>query len=280
MARLLMSTQQEGYSRDGFLFPIRVLAPDEARRLRQASDELEQQLGGRPRTVDVRQMHLHFRWAFELATHPRVLDAVEDVLGPNLLVWATELFAKHPEDETVSIGWHRDEPYMGIEPRYTTTAWIALGDSTPANGCLQVVRERAGRIGNPSHGFSDRADAPARRPGRTSAKEEPAAGDEIISVVLEAGQMSLHNATVLHGSGPNVSRDKRVGFVVRFVAPEARTLESRPPALLVRGRDDRGNFDLVEPLLPAEEALAVDGLRQSAMQHLDAVLRNLERCRC
>src|SRR5438034_1049716 len=77
--------------------------------------------------------------AYALATQPRVLDAIEDVLGPNLLIWATELFAKHPQDANVAIGWHRDEPYMGFEPGLTTTAWIALSDSAPANGCMRVV---------------------------------------------------------------------------------------------------------------------------------------------
>jgi ectoine hydroxylase-related dioxygenase (phytanoyl-CoA dioxygenase family) len=201
-----------------------------------------------------------------------MLDAVEDVLGSNLLVWATELFAKHPEDRAVSIGWHRDQPYMGLEPQHSTTAWIALGDSTAANGCMRVVRE--------AHGMDAVASDPDASSVRVTTREEPAAGDEIIPVVLQAGQMSLHNARVLHGSGPNGSHEKRVGFVIRFVAPQARPLEARPPAMLVRGRDDCGNFELIEPPLAAEDASAVDGLRQSAMRHLDAVLRNLGRCRC
>src|SRR5437762_12875036 len=81
-------------------------------------------------------MHLHFSWAYALATHPRILDAVEDVLGPNLLVWATELFVKHPHDPAVSIRWHRDSTYMGFDSATTTTAWVALSDSNAGNGCV------------------------------------------------------------------------------------------------------------------------------------------------
>src|SRR5262245_39213173 len=131
MTRLLSEAQKLRYEQDGILFPVRVLSPEEAHGYRAACDELEARLGGKPRTIEVRQMQLHFPWAHALATHPRVLDAVEDLLGPDLLVWATELFAKHPHDATVSIGWHRDRPYVGFDPKTAATAWIALGDSTP-----------------------------------------------------------------------------------------------------------------------------------------------------
>src|SRR5262249_50698551 len=151
-------------------------------------------------TIEVRQMHLHFGWAYALATHPRVLDAVEDLLGPDLLVWATELFAKHPHDPAVSIGWHRDRPYMGLDPRRATTARIALGDSTPANGCMRAVP------------------GPGRRENRPPGEGQGGGVDEgeVVDVTLRAGEMSLHDADILHGSGPNRSGQKRVGFVVRF----------------------------------------------------------------
>jgi ectoine hydroxylase-related dioxygenase (phytanoyl-CoA dioxygenase family) len=135
----LNETLRRHYQRDGIVFPIPVLSDHEVRAGRAACDDLEARLGGQPRTVEVRQMHLHFPWAYELATHPRILDAVEDVLGPDLLVWATELFAKHPQDAGRSIGWHRDEPYMGFDAAMAATAWVALSDSTVANSCMRAV---------------------------------------------------------------------------------------------------------------------------------------------
>ena len=154
--KCLTEAERRQYADDGIVFPIRVLSPDEAQRFRAACDELENRLGGKPRTVDVRQMHLHLPWAYELATHPRVLDAVEDVLGPDLLIWATELFAKHPGDEAVAIGWHQDRPYMGFEAGATTSAWIALADSVPANGCMRRspvpdVTRRVGQVPMATH---------------------------------------------------------------------------------------------------------------------------------
>jgi ectoine hydroxylase-related dioxygenase (phytanoyl-CoA dioxygenase family) len=263
VTRVLTEEQRQHYDRDGILFPIGMLRPEEARRFRAACDELELQLGGKPRTVEVRQMHLAFPWAYDLATHPQILDAVEDLLGPNLVVWATELFAKHPHDALVSIGWHRDRPYMGFDGGATTTAWVALGASTPANGCMRAV---------PGPG---RHTEPRPQPGRrTLAPEDETA---IVDVILREGEMSLHDADIMHGSGPNLSSEKRVGFAIRFVTPDARPRQGRPPVILARGRDDHPHFTIVEPPgeRSAEQALAA--MREAAAHHLEAVLDNIRR---
>jgi hypothetical protein len=253
MGRPLPQTRLHRYREQGIVFPIRVLEPEEANRYRARCDELETLLGGRPRTVEVRQMHLHFRWAYELATQRRVVEAVGELLGPNLLVWATELFSKHPQDSRISIGWHRDRPYMGFDSSTTATAWIALSDSNAANGCLRVIP-------GPDRG------------SKQVAQDEPSA----IDVVLEAGEMSLHDAEILHGSGPNRSADKRVGFAIRFVTPEARPREGRPPVVVAHGRDTAGNFEVVEPPDEEDPAQAAAKLKQSAMRHLEAILENLQ----
>jgi ectoine hydroxylase-related dioxygenase (phytanoyl-CoA dioxygenase family) len=263
VTQLLTEIERRRYREDGLVFPIRVLSPEQARTYRLACDELEEQLGGKPRTVEVRQMHLHFRWAFELATQPRVLDAVEAILGPDLLVWTTELFAKHAHDTAVSIGWHRDRPYMGLAGE-STTAWVALSDSRAANGCMRAVPD-PGRRQNPER---------AGRPGREVVGE----GDEreVVDVLLEAGEMSLHDADVLHGSAPNHSEEKRVGFVIRFVTPQTRPFTGRPPVILARGGDHHNNFHLVDPPVEnSERALA--GMIASAERHLEAMLQNLRR---
>jgi hypothetical protein len=254
------------YERDGVIFPLSVLTAEEVERYRGACDRLEQQLGGRPRTVETRQMHLHFRWAYELATHPRVLDAAEMLLGPNLLVWATELFAKHPGDG-ISVGWHRDEDYTGIDPALATTAWIALAPSTQESGCLRVVPG--------SHQLDIRATD--CRTATTEPVEPLTSPNQAVHVVLEPGEMSLHNGRLLHGSTANMSDQKRIGFVVRFVTPAARPSADRPSVLLARGVDDHGHFEIVSPPddIDAEQALAQ--MRRSATNHLDLVLANLRR---
>lgn len=272
MAKQLSEAQQQRYHHDGLVFPLDVLSSQEVARFRAASDELEAHLGGKPRTVDVRQMHLHLPWAYALAVHPRVLDAVEDVLGPNLLVWATELFIKHPWDESVSVGWHQDRPYMGFEAGATTTAWIALAESVPANGCMRALpgpeRHRA-MVASPGGG------QPQKRAVTAVEVHEEAA----IDVVLAAGQMSLHDIDIVHGSGPNRSDRKRISFVIRYVTPEARPLQGRPPVLLARGHDRRGHFLGVQPPDERELDEALTAMRASAVEHLEAMLHNLKHVR-
>jgi non-haem Fe2+, alpha-ketoglutarate-dependent halogenase len=272
MAKLLSESQRQQYRSDGVVFPLRVLTIEEVRRFRAASDELENRLGGKPRTVEVRQMHLHFPWACNLALHPRVLDAVEDVLGPNLLVWATELFTKHPGDAAVSIGWHQDRPYMGFEAGATTSAWIALADSTPANGCMRAVPGPGRHQATRTESADDRCN-PQQKCRVTAVKVNE---EQVVDIVLRAGEMSLHDIDIVHGSGPNHSEEKRIGFVVRYVTPEARPLEGRPPAILARGDDSGGHFQLVDPPRETDASQALRGMRDSAAQHLEAMLHNLQ----
>lgn len=257
MPSVLSLDSRQDYLRDGIIFPLRVLDPEEAGRFRRGCDELEGLLGGKPRTIEVRQMHLHFRWAYELATHPRILDHVADLLGPDLLIWATELFAKWPSDANVSIAWHRDFPYMRFDCRKTLTAWIALSPSTPANGGMRAVPR-------------------SRDPEHDLLAKPVVDQSQAIDVVLAPGEMSVHDAEVLHGSGPNHSSEKRVGFAIRYITPEARPLHGRPHALLARGEYRKNDFEIVPPPadMPAAEALA--GMRKSAGRHFEAILQNLK----
>ena len=267
MPKVLTPEQQRHYRTAGFAFAIRVLSAAEAEHYRAECDKLETLLGGRPKTIEVRQMHLHFPWAYRLAAHPRVLDAVEDLLGPNLLIWATELFAKHPHDSAVSIAWHRDRAYMGLDAERTVTAWIALTSSGPKNGGMRVARE-ADRTRYLQVDGDDKTVAAKR--------VSPPAEDQIVDVELQAGEMSLHDVHVLHGSGANHSPDKRVGFAVRFTTPETRPAIDRPPAILVRGEDRWNHFELIAPPREDHPELALGGLRASARRHLEATLQNLK----
>jgi hypothetical protein len=256
-------SQLRRYHADGFVAPIPALSPAEAAAYRSACDALEAALGGKPRTIQVRQMHLHLRWAFDLASHPRVLDAVEPILGPDLFVWATELFAKHPRDPAVGIGWHRDAPYLGLTAGRQTTAWVALADSTPENGCMRVLPRTA-----------ERPD-----PARDGDKPTPAEEPQLVDVALRAGELSLHAGDVIHGSNPNVSEHKRVGFVVRYLAPDARPSTGRPPVVRVRGSAPMEHWAVVDPPGETDPSAALAKMRASAAAHFDLVLGNLKQAR-
>jgi hypothetical protein len=254
MTSSLTPAQRSSYDVDGLTFPLRVLTAAQAHAYRQACDQLEIRLGGKPRTIQVRQMHLHFPWAFALASHPPLLDIIEHLLGPNLLIWATELFAKHARDAALAIGWHRDRPYMGVAGGAVVTAWMALSDSTLANGCMCALPMSREKAGTPS--------------------PQAAESQDVVAVELKAGEISLHNPDILHGSKPNRSGEKRVGFVIRYMTPEVTPLAGRPPVVLVRGKGG-GPFRYVVPPSAQNEQEAIAAMKKSALEHLDAVLLNL-----
>lgn len=249
----------------GVVHPLRVLSPDEAAGFRSRCDELEDALGGQPRTIEVRQMHLHFPWAYELATRPSILDEVEQLLGPDVVVWATELFAKHPRDQNLMIGWHRDRGYMGFAAEDVVTAWVALSDSLEENGCMLAVP-------GPER-FSGRDLADSSAPDHRI-PDESIETSRVTSVELRAGEMSLHDCLIVHGSRPNESGMKRVGFAIRYVKAGSLPLHGRPRVVLARGKLSGDHFELVRP--PTSSQVDPADLKKSAVEHFDAMLINLQ----
>jgi non-heme Fe2+,alpha-ketoglutarate-dependent halogenase len=237
------------YAEDGYLAPIRVLDDEEVAEYRAAYDAYESQLGerlagvpARDRYVFFAETHAYLPWAHRLATHPRVLDAVESLLGHDLLVWDSRWFTKQPGDATY-ISWHQDGTYWSLDPPKVCTAWIALSRSAASNGAMQVVpgSHAGGQL--PHVDTFEAANALARGQEIAVSVDEASA----VTLVLEPGEMSLHHIGVVHGSKPNRSDEPRIGFAVRFIAAEVRQDVESPIAMLVRGEDRYGHFTLLEP---------------------------------
>jgi hypothetical protein len=242
------------YERDGILFPVPVLTPAETARFRGAFEEMAARLGGRPVAQALGHTHAYFRWSYDLVTHPALLDAVEDLLGPDILVWTVSIFPKYPRDPGY-ISWHQDGTYWGLDSTRVVTAWLALTDSTPGNGCMRVV---PGSHRRPILPHRDTY-APENRLSRGQEIEVAVDERDAVDVVLRAGEMSLHHVNIIHGSNPNPSDSSRIGFAPRFTTPATRQVDGEPPtALLARGRDRHGHFRLLPgaPTLAFEEALA------------------------
>jgi hypothetical protein len=221
-----LSTEQVArYERDGALFPVPVLSPCEVSEFRAAFEEMDSCLGGRLSNAPL--THLYFRWAYALATHPAILDAVESLLGAYILVQGSLLLCKYPRDPA-RVLWHQDRKYSNQNGSPTTSAWIAISDSTTANGCLRVL-PGSHRRGILPHTESDAEDNLLKY-DRVAGVDESRARD----VVLKAGEMSLHQGDIVHGSEPNCSDTKRIGFVVRYVTPEFE--ETVNPVIRARGR--------------------------------------------
>jgi ectoine hydroxylase-related dioxygenase (phytanoyl-CoA dioxygenase family) len=135
----LTPQQLDAYEAEGILFPIEVFSGEEVSQFASQFEETCDHMDGNPKTEDLHQLFLDFKWAYDLATHPKVLDAVESVLGPNLLLWASSVFAKQVHDPGF-ISWHQDGTYWGLDSGKVTTAWIALTESSVDNGCMRVAR--------------------------------------------------------------------------------------------------------------------------------------------
>lgn len=227
------------YHRDGYCAPLRVLSPEEARACRARLEAFEAAHGG-PLQGDLRhRAHVFLVWLDELVRHPRILDAVEALLGENLLVWSSTLFIKERGDG-MHVPWHQDSRAYGARSPDVATAWVALTDSTPENGALQVI-PGSHRRGELPHVLQHLPDSLLTR------RREVALGvneSEATIIPLRAGEMSLHHPGLLHGSPPNQAADRRIGVAIRYVRPSAGWgAVPRERAMLVRGVDATGSFD-------------------------------------
>ena len=243
MPKLLTEEQVREHDNDGVFFPIPVLSDAEVNHFRAELDMLTEAQGGRLTLFQMRHLHLFHRWAYDLACHPKVLDAIDDVLGPNILIHSTAMFMKFPHDASF-VSWHQDGFYMAPTSLQFTSAWIALTDSVPENGCMRVIRG-SHRDGMVRH--TDNARSPQNLLlGLEVAVELDESRKE--DVVLRPGEMSLHNVAMLHGSNPNYSDRFRIGFAVRYITPEVATQLDHFPVILARGECPRPNFRiLLEP---------------------------------
>jgi ectoine hydroxylase-related dioxygenase (phytanoyl-CoA dioxygenase family) len=186
------------------------------------------------------KVHLVLQLADELVHHSRILDAVEDIIGPNILAWDADFIIKNKEDPRY-VSWHQDLTYWGLEPNEVVTAWVALSPSTVQSGCMRVMPA--------SHegGIAAHHDTFARDNLLTRGQEVTVEVDEsrAVDIVLQPGQMSLHDGKLIHGSRPNRSEDRRIGFAIRYIPTSVRQVAGdKDSAMLVRGVDGFGNFEM------------------------------------
>ena len=233
----LASSAVERYRRDGFHFPVPVLTRDEAIGLRRRLEAVEAAHGGRLGGELRHKPHLLFTWLADLVRHPAILDAVEDVLGPNLLVWSTSFFIKEARDPAF-VSWHQDATYWGLSAPDVLTAWVAFTDATVENGAMRMVP------GSHDEQLAHR-DTFAPNNLLSRGQEIAVEVDEArgVDILLRAGEMSLHHVRMVHGSPANRSDDRRIGFAIRYIPTYVRQIAGEgDSAMLVRGVDDYHYF--------------------------------------
>ena len=237
MTKVLTEEQVAAYGRDGCVFPIRIMSTEEAAGIRAKFDALERQIGGEAQSRFKIKAHLPFPWMNALIRNPVMLDAVEDLIGPNILCWGSSFFTKKAHDPRF-VSWHQDSTYYGLRPAETVTTWVAFSDSTVEAGCMRVV-PGTHRDGILDHDETYSKDNLLMRGQTINGVEESKAVD----IVLKAGEISIHHESVVHGSGPNNSDDARIGLSIHYIAPHVRqTAYDGATALVVRGADTEGHW--------------------------------------
>jgi non-heme Fe2+,alpha-ketoglutarate-dependent halogenase len=238
----------------GIAFPIPVL---DAAELRTARTEYGRLVGAHEGGLTrFDRAHLYFGWAYDLATHPRVLDAVASLIGDDLVVWGSVILSKPPRDEAF-IAWHQDGAYasfLGDAP--AVSAWIALSDSTIESGCMRVV---PGSQKTKLEHLEKHHPLNMLSRGQEIAVEVDERG--AVDVELRAGEMSLHHVDIVHGSNRNRASWWRTGFIVRYSTPEMP--RAATPVVIARGRQAPHLPTLTaRPALTFEEALAAQRERR------------------
>ena len=213
MGKVLTKQQIDSFHEQGFISPIDVISEDEARSYALRLEEAEQQFPEALNAENRNNVHLGFKLFDELAFHPIVHDAVEDLIGADFSLWGSVLFAKEPKSSHF-VSWHQDGTYMGLWPHEFVSPWIALTESNLESGCMSMIP------GSHRDGIQSHRDTFAEDNILTRGQEIPDIDeDSAVHLILKPGQMSIHHARVIHGSQPNRSRNRRVGFVLQVFAP-------------------------------------------------------------
>lgn len=257
--KLLTEAAVRQYREQGYYHPVPVLSRQEAGALRAALEGYEAEAGG-PLAGPLRhKSHLLFTWLNDLIRHPRILDAVEDVIGPNILCWGSSFFIKEPRNPGF-VSWHQDSTYWGLDPADVVTAWVAFSDSTAANGAMRVI-PGTHTLAQVPHNDTYRPENLLSRGQEIMVNVDDS---QAVMMELAAGEMSLHHVRLIHGSDPNPSDQRRIGYAIRYIPTHVRQVAgSHDHATLVRGVDTYGNF---EP----EERPAAD-MAPAALAHHAAI---------
>ena len=264
MHKMLSNEAVQQYRRDGYYFPVPVLSSEEAARFRRCLEQHEAQTGQPLQGNWRHKSHLLFTWADELVHHPKVLDAVEEVIGPDILCWTTNFFIKEANSPGF-VSWHQDSTYWGLDPDEVITAWVAFTEVTPENGYMQFI-PGSHMVAQLPHVDTFHKDNLLTR-GQEIAVEVDKS--KAVGIALHAGEMSLHHIKLVHGSEANRSNDRRIGLAIRYIPTYVRQTKVRDSAMLVRGADTHHHFDY-EPRPRAdlcEAALAA---------HADAIGRQVQ----
>lgn len=257
----LSANEQQRFAEQGYVVPRYKLPESEITQLRLALDavmslnpDVSPELLVNAHIANANAEGIKGHQSFlELAAHPQLLDLVESVIGPNIILWGLHIFCK-PASDGMEVPFHQDGEYWPIKPLATCTLWLAIDDSTIENGCLRVVpgSHREKRV------YTHIKDPREQLVLTQTVSDEQCDTQDAVDVELRAGEMSLHDVYLVHGSNANTSERRRAGIAIRYMPASSEfardTIEpgsdagfhvdfSKRPLWLLRGHDSSGKND-------------------------------------
>ncbi len=266
MANTLNTAEIERYHQTGYHFPLQAVPRQQALAMRQQLENHEAHTGGPLKARFCRKAHLLFTFLDCLVHHPNILDAVEGILGPNLLCWNTTFFMKEAGTGNY-VSWHQDANYWGLSAPEVITAWVALSDAPVESGPMRFIP------GSHRYTYPHR-DTFAAQNLLSRGQEIEVEVDEskAVQTHLKAGEFSLHHVMLVHSSRPNTSPDRRLGFAIRYIPTHLRQIAGpKDSASLVRGVDKYGHFQL-DPRPTADLEPSMLALHQQAVEEKEQIL--------
>ena len=229
----LSSNQLKQYEDAGFVSPINIFSKDKAKEIRNEIELIEKKIPGELEKSGRYNAHLISPLLDEVTHNSKILDAVQSLIGENILVCGTTLFIKNPHEKGF-VSYHQDAKYIGLEPHNWVTAWVAITDSNEKNGCMRMWSgSHKDDLKEHDQNFNE---GNLLTRGQT-VKNVPK--NKTTPLVLKAGQMSLHHPAVVHGSDINKSNDRRIGFVIQsYISTNVKQILGKNSVQLARGIDE------------------------------------------
>ncbi len=244
MPKILTEQQIEQYRDEGYISPVRVVSKAEALSIKSQLEDMEAQFPEEVNAESRNNLHLSFEFLDALAHNPIIVDAMEDLIGPDIALWASVMFIKEPSSKHY-VSWHQDATYMGMDDVNFPTPWIALSPSNLETGCMTMIS------GSHRQEIRKHEDTFAEHNiltrGQVIAEVDESKG---VDLILEPGEMSIHHGAIIHGSKPNKSQQRRIGFSLQsYMPPDILQVVGRNIWTHVRGkkRQDSDGLTLDRP---------------------------------
>jgi len=249
----LNSNQLKQYEEEGFVSPLDIFSKDKALDIRNEIEYIEKKIPYELEKSGRYNAHLISPLLDEVTHNSKILDAVQSLIGKNILVCGTTLFIKNPNEKGF-VSYHQDAKYIGLEPHNWVTAWVAITDSNEINGCMRMWSgSHKDNLKEHDQKFNEDNLLTRGQTVRNVPKEKTT------PLVLKAGQMSLHHPTVVHGSDLNKSNDRRIGFVIQsYIGTNVKQILGKNSVQLARGIDE---FNYHEKIERPKSLLSEDDLK-------------------